>query len=372
MTEEHLKYLIDHYLQGHISPREEEELMAFYERFQQGKEHWATPEMGDFEETRAKIFRQIQSNIIAFEKPKQKKGYWKYIAAASVMTIIGLSFWFSQSRKPVPENLKNSSGLILFDGTVINFDHYQTGDTISQSGATLIKLDSATVSYAFSPSSSATSAQQSNTFSIAKGKLLTVKLADSSKIYLNANSNLVVPATFSKLSRSVTLTGEAYFEIAKDKTHPFKILTNNQQIDVLGTHFNVKAYPAWPIKTTLVEGRVRVTNTQIAGSQAQKYLLPGEQSIVKADSIKVEKVEIENELAWKNGFFIFHEDNIRSVMEDLSRWYDIDVSYNLDTEGLFISGRISKSKSLSETLQVLKLANNINFKLNGRRLVIMK
>ena len=372
MTENRLKHLIDHYLQHSCSPSEERELLDFYDHFQTGSEDWVEEEMGDFEQTRTKILNRIQTNIAAAERPKQNNGYWKYIAAASVAVVIGLSLWFAylgQSGLKIP---KNSSGLILFDGTAINFNSYKVGDTINQSGATIIKLGPSSVSYAFSPSSATKGTIQSNTFKVAKGKLLDIRLADNSKIYLNANSSLTIPTTFSKTSRSAQLSGEAYFEIAKDKAHPFMVLAKNQHIDVLGTHFNVKAYPARSIKTTLVEGSVKVTNTSIPGKNTYKYLSPGEQSLLKAGTISVQKVAVENEIAWKDGYFIFQEDNIKSVMEDLSRWYDVEVDYHLQTDSLFISGRISKSKSLKETMQVLKTANNINFKLRGRRLTIMK
>lgn len=193
-------------------------------------------------------------------------------------------------------------------------------------------------------------------------------LPDGSKVWLNAASSLKYPVVFIGNERKVEITGEAYFEIAKDESKPFKVLLNNMEIQVLGTHFNVNGYTDEEmIKTTLLEGKVKV----LASGQT-KYLLPGQQAQLKSSgNIAVtNEVNLEETVAWKDGNFQFENSDIKAVMRQLARWYDVDVSYKGNINKHFI-GSISRNVKLSQVLSMLQQTGEIKFKIEGKNLIVM-
>ncbi|MCX2451950.1 FecR family protein [Pedobacter sp. PLR] len=194
-------------------------------------------------------------------------------------------------------------------------------------------------------------------------------LPDGTKVWLNSASILTYPSTFKGKERSVSLEGEAYFEVAKDKEKVFKVLSKTQTIEVLGTHFNIKSYKdEHEIQTSLAEGKVKVSN----GLQ-YKILNPGQAAFTDGNSktIKIENTDLEKDLAWKNNDFIFKGDNLRSIMREVSRWYDVEVIYEGNFNEARYFGVVSRSKNISEVLKMLQLTGKINFKIEGRRITLM-
>jgi ferric-dicitrate binding protein FerR (iron transport regulator) len=183
-------------------------------------------------------------------------------------------------------------------------------------------------------------------------------------VWLNAASSITYPTVFKGAEREVTLNGEGYFEVTKNKAMPFRVKSALQTIEVLGTHFNVNAYGDEALlKTTLLEGSVKVTS-----AINSILIVPGEQAVISRtgnSAISKQQVNLDKEVAWKNGVFSFADEDIREVMRQVSRWYDIDVVYEGDmpTEKFF--GEISRSSKLTDVFRILEL-NNMKFSVEGK------
>lgn len=178
----------------------------------------------------------------------------------------------------------------------------------------------------------------------------------------------------------VKLEGEAYFEVAKDDEKPFIVKSQHQEVRVLGTHFNVKAYPDDRLETTtLAEGSVKVSyqaaawnkDTQIRYNDEIK-LSPGQQSVLKNDQIMVSNVNLENALAWKDGNFIFNGVGIKDIMQDIARWYAIEIIYEGDVPVGKFSGNVSRSKNVSQILMALESTRLVHFRIEGRKVFVTK
>ncbi|MEH6304086.1 FecR domain-containing protein [Olivibacter sp. CPCC 100613] len=199
-----------------------------------------------------------------------------------------------------------------------------------------------------------------NTIEVPKAGTYQVVLPDGSRVWLNARSSLTFPTRFSGTSRDVTLTGEAYFEVMTDPEKPFKVQVNGSQITVLGTSFNVNAYRQ-RLETSLISGKVR-----IAFKEVEEELKPGEKAVIKQGKIAVQPADLEKVIAWKNGYFHFENDNISLVLEELARWYDIDVKYVGIIQGSTFTGSIPRSVNLSEALDIIADVSDMRFLIDGR------
>ncbi len=209
-----------------------------------------------------------------------------------------------------------------------------------------------------------------NTLTTPKGGEYQVVLADGTKVWLNAASSITYPTSFKTKERRIKLIGEAYFEVAKDAQKPFYVNTENGVIRVLGTHFNVSAYPDDEItSTTLLQGSVLITK-----HQSSSLLKPGQQANIslQSDNIQVTKANISEVMAWKNGYFIFDEDNIASIMKKVARWYDVDVQYSGPVDYQKFGGTFHRSKAITELLRHLEKLGDIHFSIVGRRITVTK
>ncbi|HEY9197357.1 MAG TPA: FecR domain-containing protein, partial [Mucilaginibacter sp.] len=194
-----------------------------------------------------------------------------------------------------------------------------------------------------------------------------VVLPDGTHVTLNAASSLTYPVAFTGHERTVTLTGEAYFEVAHNKAMPFKVNSGVQTVTVLGTHFNVNAYPdEVAMKTTLLQGSV-----QVAVNGKEELIVPGQQMVVQPQSGSLSKLTVntDKEIAWKNGVFSFDGDDLKSIMRQVSRWYDVEVTYNGSFPDEKFFGEISRNSSLANVLKIMEL-NNVHFDISGRRIKV--
>jgi ferric-dicitrate binding protein FerR (iron transport regulator) len=214
-----------------------------------------------------------------------------------------------------------------------------------------------------------------NTVSTPYGGQYKVLLPDGSKVYLNAGSTISYPFFFDQKTRSVSLSGEAYFEVAKDKSRPFVVSVPrtvnvpDQKITVLGTHFNISAYPdERAYTTTLLEGSVKVSSSE---KNISEVLVPGQQAVL-AKTLKIGPADTDGALAWKNGVFYFANQPIDRVMRELERWYNIEVQYQGEMPRVGFWGQISRNKMLSDVLRDLEYTNSIHFKIEGRRVTVMQ
>lgn len=206
-----------------------------------------------------------------------------------------------------------------------------------------------------------------NTIITPRGGQFRVTLPDGTKAWINAESSIKFPTSFSQHERIVFVTGEVYFEVKK-RDMPFKVRSSQQEIEVLGTHFNVSAYPEnEATKTTLVEGTVKINS-----AHGVHLLKPGEQCLVSSTETKIQAVEAGAETAWKNGDFVFNKVPIKEMMADIARWYNIEIDYVSYTDrGDTFTGIISKKKNLSSILQLLEKTNSLKFSLKGKKLYLI-
>lgn len=195
-------------------------------------------------------------------------------------------------------------------------------------------------------------------------------LADGSKVWLNAASSITFPTQFGADQRVVKVTGEAYFEVAHNKAVPFKVITDKQEIVVLGTHFNIKSYADDNIvSTTLLEGSVKV---KTLSSKSYSFLSPGQQSKINKSNgqLTVSNANIEEVIAWKNGFFMFDNQKITSIMKSMSRWYDVEVEYKNFTNNEKFGGTFSRSSNLNDILNSLQSLGKIRFKTVSKKIIV--
>lgn len=203
-----------------------------------------------------------------------------------------------------------------------------------------------------------------------RGGQYQVILSDGTKVWLNAASKLQYPKTFSGTARKVEVEGEAYFEVAKDTSKPFIVNTPQETVEVLGTHFNILAYPDEPTSyVSLLEGKVSVT----VPNNTPKILREGQQSVVKGNTIKLKDINQEESIAWKNGEFMFNEETLGSAMRKLARWYDLEIEIDQTVQNISLWGSISRYENFGEVLQIIKLTDkNIHVVIEGRRVKLMK
>jgi len=209
-----------------------------------------------------------------------------------------------------------------------------------------------------------------NTVTTPRGGQYQLLLADGSKVWLNAASSIRFPVSFAGDSRRVEVSGEAYFEVAKNPSMPFKVdVAGKNEIEVLGTHFNINSYTdEVSIKTTLLEGRVKVTSLKTGES---KLITPGQQAQVNTDGqIEIKKADPDKVMAWKNGYFNFDGADTRIVMQLISRWYDVDVIYEGAVPEREFGGDIEKNLKLSQLLKILE-KNDLHFRIEGRKLLVL-
>lgn len=205
-----------------------------------------------------------------------------------------------------------------------------------------------------------------NTLTTPKAGQYQLILEDGTKVWLNAASSLRFPVHFGKGEREVELTGEGYFDVAKDQEKPFKVKVREVEVKVLGTGFNIGAY-ADEIKTTLVSGAVKVA---LNGNQSWQ-LKPGQEAKVKNAKVSIGNADIEKVIAWKDGLFLFRDDDFRDIMNEVARWYDVGINYDGNVPVKRITGNISRQASLSQVLEMLSFVSGAHFKMNGRVIDVM-
>ncbi|RYE43332.1 MAG: DUF4974 domain-containing protein, partial [Sphingobacteriales bacterium] len=265
-----------------------------------------------------------------------QRSFYPWIsAAAAVLLLIGISLFYFNGSKPLKHNLQAKSDfkealpgrtaatLILAGGKKIELSNVSDGKIAEQAGVQIFKA--ADNKLVYKASNIEVKTVQMNIVLTANGEQYSVSLPDGTKVWLNAASSIKFPTTFaSSINRTVELTGEAYFEVAKNKSHPFVVKTEKQEIKVLGTHFNVSSYPEEKLtKTTLLEGSVQVFARDNASSTAT--LKPGQQAQLSLKTLKVKEVDLSESMAWKNGDFNFENEEFSSILNQVSRWYNVEI-----------------------------------------------
>ena len=252
----------------------------------------------------------------------------------------------------------NKAILTLGDGSTVVLDTAQNGELAQQEGATVHKLKNGQLAYAAVDGKSAGEKQQFNTITVPKGGEYTITLADGTRVFMNAASSLSYPTRFTGRNRLVKLAGEAYFEVTKHATEPFIVeVGNRQRIEVLGTNFNVQAYADEPaMHTTLLEGSVRLSY-----ESHTVILKPGQIASAINNSLQISQADEDEVMAWRNGIFIFNNENIVSLMKRVSRWYNVEVVFKGDMSGVNFIGSYSRTRSLFNLLKTIELTGKVSF-----------
>ncbi|GAB2972016.1 DUF4974 domain-containing protein [Mucilaginibacter puniceus] len=371
MDKEELKTLFTKYNDGTATENERAVLEAWYLQHNESVKPGLSSH--HIEAAKNELFRRLPGNQGEFFKIGAR------MAAAAVIIgiLISVTLLYVVSRQPakpvqIAHDLppgSNKATLTLASGKQINLTDAHNGLLLKQAGIQVTKNGSGRISFRF-PNTSGKDHSQ-NTVSTPKGGQWEVRLGDGSQVWLNAASSITFPTSFANSeNRIVTLTGEAYFEVAKDKAHPFIVISGQQRVEVLGTHFNINSYEDEPnIVTTLLEGSVKVSQL---GKKNTHILFPGQQSLASAAGINIKTVDTDEAVAWKEGYFQFDDEPINSVMRKLSRWYDVDVRYSdtVSTEGIY--GRVSRNKNISQVIKALEATKTVHFRLEGRRVSVMK
>jgi len=314
----------------------------------------------------------------------KKSNYRPWMAAAAILLMMlaaGLIFFKSEHLQVIKTNIAykkqdilpggNKAILTLPSGERVELTDSTINQLANQAGGSIIKAANGILVYKANSlvGNSETGEAIFNTISTPRGGQYQVILPDGTHVWLNAASSLKFPAAFKGKKRLVGLSGEAYFEVAKNKEMPFIVHTESQEVEVLGTHFNINSYAdEASTKTTLLEGSVKVT-----AQGNQKVLTPGDQAQISKNikAIKVVPVSLEEAVAWKNGYFVFNDEKLESIMHRVSRWYDVDYEFEGKQGNLSFLGVIERTKNISSLLKVLESTGNVHFKIEGRKIIVM-
>ncbi|WP_143306214.1 FecR family protein [Chitinophaga vietnamensis] len=322
-------------------------------------------------EITAKI-RQQDAAIEELRAPRKPLllRFWAPYAAAALLFLlvaIGTLLWLPMKRRAVrtaePPALAmiTRPTLTLGDGSSIALDSLANGTIAQQNHTSIVKQGNGQLAYQASGSDSGL---LFNTLQTPPGTTWQITLPDGSRVWLNASSAIRYPAAFTGKNRSVGLTGEAFFDIVKDDNKPFIVNAKNVQTQVLGTAFNVMAYPdEESVNTTLVQGSVKVNSRLLqAGEQAQ---------VNKEGGLLITRPSLEEILGWKNGEFYFRNTNIRNIMREVARWYDVDVKYEGDMSEITMSGIVSRTAEITQLLKALEMTKIVRFRINGRTITVL-
>ena len=397
MSESRLEYLFKCYINNKYSGPEEEELMVLLsnpeneeqvqilmDRFMENTRH----EIQMSDQAAASILNNIlkKGKRFVIQKKNSKTVYTFWLGlAASVLIILGGAYFISDKKEYAiaKEDSSSSVGLTTeksakilpgghhavlttSDGKAIILDSMPNG-LLTQQGNTDVKKLGGLLEYKAPASFIRDTVISYNTVSTPRGGQYQIVLSDGSKVWLNAASSIRFPTAFSGSLREVELTGEAYFEVAKNKEKPFQVKVRDMKIAVLGTHFNVKAYEdEAETKTSLLEGSVKIIQGKEVG-----LLKPGQQAVInfKDDKVKIATADMVEVIAWKNGLFRFEGANIETIMREIGRWYDVEIVYAGKVPMRRFEGKINRNAGLSEVLRILELSN-VKFSIAGKKIIV--
>lgn len=269
-----------------------------------------------------------------------------------------------QITKPEDDAVTHAT-LVLTSGEKLNLDKLQIGAVVTDQAFSFRKVGAQKIVYKLAASAKIAASNASQDILLPKHATYELVLADGTAVWMNAWSKLRVFDNLGSSKRAVQLAGEAYFEVAKTKQQAsFTVLTADQNINVLGTHFNVRAYGNSPTTTSLLEGSVRVVATKDLKSLV---LQPG-QAVRSQGAMQVQPFDVEHVMAWRDDVFYFNGTDLREVLQELERWYPLAINYSALPEGLSFSGKVSRSRSLEEILDAIERTSHVKFKLTGGRL----
>lgn len=378
MKTEQAKQLIQHYLDGTASAKEIHLVDSFVEQ-QLLENNWTADEaqkaaFGEKLKARIDIERlKEKKHSETVVKPKTiTRRLWIVAASAAVLAlcVIGGLFAIKNRTEDRAQRYANDVApggnraiLTLADGRKIDLTDSKTGELATTNGLSVKKAANGLLVFSVVNNDSADEDGKNNSITTPAGGQYQINLPDGTQVWLNAETKFSFPSHFNGKNRWVTLDGEAYFEVSKDKNHPFIVKSSKQQVEVLGTHFNINSYEnSLGTKTTLLEGSVKVK-----GAGGEKVIAPGEQSVSYTNRIEVNAVDPALAIDWKNGEFRFKNESLPSIIQKLSRWYGVQfVMASSYAQMPSFSGSVSRFDNISEVLKMLEETGNIKFYINGK------
>jgi len=376
MNEEKAIALIKKYKQGNLTKSEEGRLYEWY--LLQAAESRAELSPEEMEHT-----VELIRNRLPLSQPDSSIRLWRRIgtiAAAVFLCLSGIYFFaYYKSSNPAGDQAvvmdilpgKTGATLTLSNGKQISLAEAASGKIAEEAGLTVSKAPDGQIVYqAATDMDSGTDANAINTLSTAKGETYMLRLPDGSGIWLNSASSISYPLRLAhQNTRLVKISGEVYFEVAKDKKHPFVVESRGQRVEVLGTHFNVNGYENEDLTaTTLVEGMVKVSS-----GKHSKIIRPGQQALTSKAGISLRQADLDNITDWKEGDFYLNHVEFKTAMRKISRWYDVEVIYEEDfPEDLETGGWISRNNKLSTVLKLIESSGQVHFRVQGRKVFVSK
>lgn len=382
MNKEEFVALYEKYLAGKCTAEEIEMLQSHHD------EEIVMPEnLRASSAANRRLYRNLRKKIRnsipdQYALTSERRLLWLKIAAM-FLVILSIALYFLPSRQPATRLVYsakandskiipggNKAYLTTSNGTVITLDDLKNGRLSIQTGTDVSKVKDGVLQYDQKTGKRVEDAAMAyNTITIPRGGQYQLILSDGTKVWLNSASSLKYPVAFSGNERAVQLSGEAYFEVAKNRSKPFNVSLNGLKVQVLGTHFNITAYSdEKAIKTTLLEGSVK-----LIAENRNVVLRPGEQGILIAnsESINVQEVDSDEAVAWKEGYFVFNNEDLHEIMKRISRWYDVDVVFPKNFKRANFGGTVSRFKDVSQVLNSLELTGSVHFKIEERRIIVM-
>lgn len=370
-----IAYLIGHFIQENLTEEEERELEYWMQQSDQNlqlfedltDEKMVTDFMQWYYERDTERNLQEVKQRLQFSKPKKIIPFWQYAAAACIILLLGTGVYFvafhSNKEQPVqsyqpPSDIapgQASATLTLSNGQRISIAGLK--DTVINSQ---VSIQDGVVVY-----SNAAAAPEYHELSIPRKGFYELVLPDGSKVWINSVSSIRYPSKFTGPDRRVTVTGETYFEVAKDAAHPFIVTVNGTDITAVGTAFNINAYPDEEgLKVTLTEGKIIVNN-----NSRREQLVPGQQLVINASDWKLLTVDTAPIIAWTNNQFKLKNSSIEEVMRMVERWYDARIIYRTTVTDHF-TGTIDRSVPVSQVLKLLEATGAVHFQIEGDTIIV--
>jgi len=328
---------------------------------------------------------RVQSDLRANKQVPILSVFIKILTAACVLLMLKIGFDIfqrtgvfhellvvSSKKEPKITPGSNKGKILLDDGRIVNLESIKNDTTIHLEGFSIHKAADGSITYSLEPSLLETKVVY-NTIITPKGGEYKLVLSDGTDVWINSSSQLKYPINFGSNAREVLLVGEAYFDVKKKtingKRLPFIVSTGLQKLEVLGTSFNVNSYGN-QITTTLVEGKVKLKYAD----DKEYFLKPNQQAVYEKNSrnVKIAEVDPFYITAWKNGAFAFDNATIYEVMDIVSRWYNVEIDYQEDLSGIRFTGTVSRFEEIDKLLKAIELTGSVNFKITGRRIIVMK
>lgn len=383
--------LISKYLSGDLSPGEQEEFRQWLDADAANGKLLAELENEEQLDRDLRFLSDVNSkaawenvgsrinNPVPEPRLPVYLGYWKYAAAVLIFGLLSYAVFdaaYNPKGSVVVTEAKQAVGndvlpggdkatLTLADGSVVSLEEMENGTVREENGIRVSKKDGQIV-YELMKQGNNTAVTY-NTITTPVGGQYSIVLPDGSRVWLNSASSLHFPTAFTGQNRDVELTGEGYFEVAENEKMPFMVQAGKTNVSVLGTHFNLMAYANEGVtKTTLLEGSVKVGN-----GSSSRTIVPGEQALT-GENVQVRTVDTEEAVAWKNGYFQFENEDLRTIMRQLKRWYNVDVDNEQQIPDKHFTAVISRNTNLAQVLRMLEMSGELEFKIEGNRITIQE